>query len=158
VGIYRGKAIDDESVKKKVNFQDIIVYIDRPKGYKQTGTDAKGKPWERVYKFDYGFIPKTLGGDDDGLDVFVGPDSKAGDAFWVRQNKEDGTFDEYKIFVGFPNRDAAMAAYRDHIPLKFFNGMTVMRIDMMKAMLGVKPDGGIKLAMFAGFTHELEYG
>lgn len=154
---YKGKPISDDSVKARVTFQGIDIYLDRPKGFTMSGTDSEGKAWTRTYKLDYGFIPKTLGGDDDGLDVFLGPSSKAHEAYWVTQVKNDGTFDEYKVFLGFESREAAKAAFRDHIPLKFFGGMATMTVDMMKAMLGVNPKGIAKTAMVtASMLAELE--
>ncbi len=157
MGVYKGKSVSDDSVKKRVDFQGITIYIDRPKGFEMSGKDREGTPWKRVYKYDYGFIPKTLGGDDDGLDVFIGPDPKATAAYWAMQSKHDGTFDEYKVFLGFPSRDAALGAYRDHIPLKLLKGMSTMSVDMMKAMLGVNPQGLAKTAMaFASCLAELE--
>ena len=122
-----------------------------------SGTDDKDKPWQRKYKYPYGFIPKTLGGDGDGLDVFMGPDPKAEEAYWAIQKKPDGSFDEYKVFLGFPNREAAIGAYKEHIPKKFFTGLVTMKVDMMKAMLKINPTGSNemkKAAMFVGFHDE----
>lgn len=151
-GMYKGQPADPSTVKAKTTFQEIPINLDRPKGFIMMGKDNKGNDWARRYKFDYGFIPKTLGGDGDGLDVFIGPDKNAPLAFWVVQRKDDGSFDEYKVFLGFDNRDEALAAYRAHIPKKYFNGMITMKVEMMKAMLGkVDPNEKIqrtaKLAM-----------
>ncbi len=157
--IYKGKACSADSVKSRTTFQGIPICLDRPKGSVMSGEDDKGKPWTRKYKYHYGFIPKTLGGDDDGLDVFIGPDPQAEDAYWAIQKKPDGSFDEYKVFLGFPNREAAIGAYKDHIPKKFFTGLVTMKVDMMKAMLKINPTGSNgmkKAAMFVGFHDELE--
>lgn len=135
-GMYKGRPSDPATVKKKIEFQGMPIHLDRPKGFIMMGKDSKGNDWARRYKYDYGFIPKTLGGDGDGLDVFIGPKKKAPLAFWVVQRKDDGSFDEYKVFLGFDNRDEALAAYRAHIPKKYFNGMLTMKVEMMKAMLG----------------------
>lgn len=155
-GFYKGEPTSPNTVKFKTDFKGIPINIDRPKGFIMRGTDSSGKDWARRYKYDYGFIPKTLGGDGDGLDVFIGPNKKSDDAFWAVQRKEDGTFDEYKVFLGFDNRDAAIAAYRQHIPKKFFKGMITMKLEMMKAMLGdVDPDHQIKRASLLGFLDTL---
>lgn len=154
-GVYKGKPCSDSSVKKRIDFQGIRLCIDRPKGFTQTGVGADGKPWSRTYKFDYGFIPKTLGGDDDGLDVFIGPDKSSHESYWALQNKDDGTFDEYKVFLGFPTREAALAAYRDHIPKKLMGGFVTMKVDMMRAMLGIGPTGQVKVAMAVSCLDEL---
>lgn len=160
-GTYGGKPSDPDSVKKKTEFQGIPIHLDRPKGFVMHGQDDRGVPWSREYKFDYGFIPKTTGGDGDGLDVFIGPNPESHESYWAVQNKPDGSFDEYKVFLGFSNRDEATAAYRQHIPLKFLRGMISMKVDMMKAMLGIDAEGYHhhrveKVAEFLGFASCME--
>jgi len=150
---YRGKPTSPDTVKKTVDFKGMKIRVDRPKGFIMRGIDEEGKPWERTYKHDYGFLPRTAGGDGDGLDVFVGPDKGSGMAFWAIQKKKDGSFDEYKVFLGFPDKKAAMSAYKEHIPSKYFAGMAGMTTDMMKAMLDIMPDE--KLAMHLFFLEEL---
>jgi len=146
-GFYKGQPTSPNTVKFTTEFQGIPIHIDRPRGFIMKGTDSAGRDWARRYKYDYGFIPKTLGGDGDGLDVFIGPKKRAPTAFWAVQRKEDGTFDEYKVFLGFDNRDEAIAAYRQHIPKKLFKGILTMRIEMMKSMLGkVTPNEKFKRA------------
>lgn len=156
--VYKGKPCSADSVKKRIEFQGIPINIDRPRGFIMKGVDDKGQPWSRTYKHNYGFIPRTLGGDDDGLDVFIGPDRKAEEAYWAIQSKPDGSFDEYKVFLGFPNRDAAIGAYKAHIPKKFFSGLVTMKVDMMRALLRISPKGSNgmkKVAMYVGFKDEL---
>lgn len=156
-GWYKGAPADPDTVKFRLDFQGIPINIDRPRGFVQIGKGPNGKTWMRKYKYHYGFIPKTLGGDGDGLDVFVGPNKKAPYAYWAIQRKEDGTFDEYKVFLGFDNRDEATAVYRAHIPKKLMKGMVTLGIDMMKAMLGKNPAESMKkTAMYLGFLHELQ--
>lgn len=159
-GWWRGDPMSPGGVKFKTEFQGIPIHVDRPKGFVMKGTDESGKEWKRRYKYDYGFIPKTKGGDGEGLDVFLGPKKKATESYWAIQKKPDGTFDEYKIFLGFDNRDQAMAVYRDHIPKKLLGGMVTLRIDMMKSMLGINGSGygssGVKTAQFVGFLDEFE--
>jgi len=155
-GFYKGEPTPVNTVKFKTEFQEIPINIDRPKGFIMRGTDAQGRDWARRYKYDYGYIPKTLGGDGDGLDVFIGPNKNATDAFWAVQRKDDGSFDEYKIFLGFDNRDEAASVYRQHIPKKYFKGIITMKVEMMKAMLGhVDPDHQIKRASALAFIDEL---
>ena len=134
----------------------IDIHIDRPKGFVMHGVDNKGTPWKRVYKYDYGFIPKTINGDDDGLDVFIGPVTSAREAYWAIQNKPNGKFDEYKVFLGFPNRDAAIGAYKQHIPQNLMSGLVTMKLDMMKSMLGIRPKGLLKAAAFVSLVDELQ--
>lgn len=153
-GFYKGKPANPDTVKKTVDFQGLKIKVDRPRGFVMFGKDAKGKDWRRRYKYDYGFIPKTLGGDGDGLDVFIGPKKKAKSTFWAVQRKDDGSFDEYKIFVGFDNRDEAIAVYRAHIPKKYFGRMITMSVEMMKAMLGTNPEEKVEGVKTASLLRE----
>jgi len=139
--VYQSKIVSSDGVKKKITFQGIPVHIDRPVGLIMTGRSKSGEEWAREYLYDYGFIPGTLGGDGDDLDVFIGPKEDAKEVYWAIQRKEDGSFDEFKVFLGFSSRDAAIAAYREHIPLKLLDGMVSMRLDMVKALLGIHPTG-----------------
>jgi hypothetical protein len=157
-GFYKGKPASPDTVKFTVDFQGLKIKVDRPKGFIMIGVDSNGQEWKRQYKVDYGFIPKTLGGDDDGLDVFIGPNKDSKQAFWVVQKKDDGSFDEYKAFLGFDNRDEAIATYRAHIHKKYFGRMITITVEMMKAMLGTNPEevvSGVKTAYWPGFVSEL---
>lgn len=124
---------------KTIDFQGMKIRIDRPKGFEQTGVGEDGKPWKRVYHYNYGFLPRTKGGDGDGVDVFIGPKEDAHTAFWAIQKDKNGKFDEYKVFVGFPDRASARKAYLQHIPARFLGGIAAMSIQMMKALLGYEP-------------------
>lgn len=126
------------------DFQGIGIKIDRPKGFVQTGKDADGNEWSRTYQLDYGFIPFTKGGDGEELDVFLGPDSKSKTAYWVTQSKADGSFDEYKLFLGFSTPRDVRDAYVAHIPLKFYSGMTEMPVEQLKALLDLEPQEVLK--------------
>lgn len=141
---------------KIVTFEGMKVRLDRPKGTVQEGVDSQGRPWRRVYKYDYGFIPKTKGGDGEGIDVYLGPDEDlAEDGHWVVQLKDDGTFDEYKVFLGFRNRAAAKKAYLEHTPKKYYGGMVSMTVQMMRAMLGLDPVEKLGSVRFHAFRNEL---
>lgn len=122
-----------------IEVQGLPILIDRPKGYVQTGKDADGNEWSREYQLDYGFLPRTKGGDGEELDVFLGPDLESKRVFWVTQNKADGTFDEYKLFIGFNSPSAARTAYTDHIPPQYYAGMSEVAIEQLKALAGVDP-------------------
>ncbi len=135
--------LTEGAVVAEVTVQGIPVYVDRPRGFVQTGVDRSGRPWTRTYRLDYGFIPNTLGGDGEGLDVFLGPDLKAPNAYWVKQRKPDGAggfvFDEYKVFLGFAKAVDALDAYADHIPQELCAGCELTTVEQMKALLGIEP-------------------
>lgn len=125
---------------RKTQHKGVPITIDRPKGYVQTGRDAEGKSWEREYKVDYGYIPRTKGGDGEGIDVFVGPNPDADTTYWVAQKKADGSFDEYKVIVGADSSEEAKKIYLDHVPEKYFGGMSEMSVEQMKALLNKEPE------------------
>jgi site-specific DNA-adenine methylase len=135
--------------KKKVEFQGIPIVIDRPKGFVQEGTAEDGTPWSRTYKTDYGFIPKTKGGDGEGLDVFVGPDAESDAAYWVLQKKGDGSFDEYKLFLGWKSPAEAKKVYEEHVPPKYFAGMHVGTVQQIRALLNQEPEESLAKALSA---------
>jgi hypothetical protein len=120
-------------------FAGIPVAIDRPKGFVQEGKTTDGVAWRRVYHVDYGHIPDTLGGDGEGLDVFVGGDETAKEAHWILQRKADGSFDEYKCMLGFADIATAKAIYCAHIPKRFMGSIVSMPTEFMKALLGIEP-------------------
>jgi hypothetical protein len=137
--LFRGRKVSPDSVKKTVDVQGLVVKIDRPKGLVMRGVDRSGKPWSRTYKYDYGFLPKTEGGDGSGVDVFIGPDASSRTTFWARQINDDGDFDEYKVFLQFPSRSEAVKAYKEHIPSRLLQSMAAYPIDVVRALMGSMP-------------------
>ncbi len=129
----------DGAILKTVEVQGIKVQIDRPSGFVQKGTDQEGNEWSRTYSTDYGFIPKTNGGDGGSLDAFVGPSTKSDRVFWVTQLKADGSFDEYKLFMGFDSPREALDVFKAHIPLRFFGTMSEVSVGMVKSLLNLDP-------------------
>lgn len=145
----------EDVVVRTIDFQGIKIDLDRPKGFVQTGQDQDGVAWEREYLYDYGFFPNTAGGDGDQLDVFVGPNATSKRVFWVTQNKADGSFDEYKVFVGFDSPRDARDAFVAHIPVKFFAGLEEVPMGALKSLLGVDPQELKKnLQKLAGVSFE----
>ncbi len=129
----------DGAVAKTIDVQGIKVQIDRPNGFVQKGTDADGNEWSRTYTTDYGFIPKTNGGDGGSLDVFVGPVTKSDRVFWVTQLKADGSFDEFKLFMGYDSPREALDVFKAHIPARFFGAMSEVSVAMVKSLLNLDP-------------------
>lgn len=101
----------------KRTFHGLPIVIDNPKGSVREGVDPEGRKWQREMKVDYGYIPDTVGaGDKERLDVYVGPDEDSDKAYIVEQVFEDGSFDEYKVMLGFPDLESAREAYEEHGP------------------------------------------
>jgi hypothetical protein len=125
-----------DKIYRRLKYAGIRVNIDRPVGFVQ-----QGDGWTRVYKNDYGFIPRTDGGDDEDLDVFMAnpPDEGADCAYLCVQGHRDGTFDEYKLILGARSSDEAVKIYADHIPLTLLQRIHEIPIGFLQGILGVKP-------------------
>lgn len=117
----------------------IPIRIDRPVGYVQRGVASDGTAWERTYDVPYGEIAGTNGGDGDALDVYCGPNPDAPMAFWGEQKKHDGSFDEYKIGLGFDNEADFVACYCRHTPAVLLGRVRPMPVAQMRALLGLDP-------------------
>ena len=136
-----------------VDFRGLKVTVDRPRGTIQKGVGSDGKEWVRAYHIDYGHIEGTRGGDEhdpargkDGqLDVYLGAYKEADEVHWILQKREDGSFDEYKCMVGFVDADSAKAMYLAHTPKRFFGSMASTSVEMMKALLGMRPQETLKV-------------
>jgi len=96
--------------KGTINFKDLVIKIENPKGSIRWGFDEYGKKWVNRMKCHYGYISRTEGADFDPVDVFIGPHLNKSIAFVVNQVK-DGAFDEHKIMLGYKTIEEAEKAY-----------------------------------------------
>lgn len=109
------EAVNPEDTKKAVtNFQDLPIAIENPKG-----SIRKGKGFETKMQDHYGEILSATGADEDAVDAFIpeGLSRKQIDdtktAYIVDQiDPKTGKFDEHKVMLGYPSKEAAEAAYR----------------------------------------------
>lgn len=126
-GVERGSLQYGNSrpVKRSTTFQGIPISIEI-----EVGDHIVGNGWEKTYTVPYGEIPgsATLA-DGEGVDVYLGPDPRSEVVFVVHQNKRDGTYDEDKVFLGFPGERDALAAYFAHGPEWGFGTFDVMTVD-----------------------------
>lgn len=113
-GAQRQKKPTADSIKavgqlKAVHGLDVV--IENPKGSLRRG-GTNGSSWEAELQADYGYVRRTLGADDDPLDVFIGPNPESGHVWLIDQiNPTNGEFDEHKALVGFDSMHDAMSAY-----------------------------------------------
>jgi len=89
------------------------VSVETPAGAERSGTDKNGQPWSVTMQHDYGYIRGTTGKDKDHLDVFLGPAPQEDHPVYVvdQVDPDSGAFDEHKVMLGFPSREAAVQAY-----------------------------------------------
>ena len=130
-----------------VMYQGIPIAIENKEGSIRKWGDSNGEHGEtKMVGVDYGYVEGTLGTDEDEIDVFVGPDPRAGMVYIVeQQNSHTGQYDEQKCFLGFPNQKAAEQAYRLHYddPDKFIITIESMELNHFKRWVSVtKPKKG----------------
>ena len=86
------------------------ISIENPEG-------TQRRPEWPPLKSHYGYIRRTEGSDGEHIDVFVKPGTPTdfdGPVFVVDQTKEDGSFDEHKVMLGFANEEEARAGYSEN--------------------------------------------
>jgi hypothetical protein len=108
--------------KGRANVQGMEVAIENPKGSTRRGTDPDGNEWASTLAHDYGDIKGTRGADGDNVDVFVGDQPDTGKTYVIDQLDEQGNFDEHKVMVGFPSKEAARRGYLANYP-EGWNGL-----------------------------------
>lgn len=116
----QGQAEAGNYKKPRVYWNEMPIRIENQKGSTRTGpVDEKtGKPaWARKQEAHYGYIQGSTSADKEGVDVYIGDDDKAGDAYVIDQLTPDGKqWDEPKVVVGVKSEDEARALYLKHYP------------------------------------------
>ncbi len=118
-------------VKGHVRVAGLDVTIETAKG-------SKRKPWhDKVLGAHYGYLKRTEGNDGDHVDVFLGPDPESDKVFVIDQNKADGSFDEHKALLGFPDAASAKTAYLAGYPDDWagFGGMRELSVEDFRIWL-----------------------
>lgn len=96
-------------------FNGLPVVIQWPKNSIRVGEKEDGTPFKSEMKADYGYIPQTeAAGDEERLDVYIGPDRDAEYVYAVEQLNNAGEFDEWKLMLGFDSLEDAKAMYLSH--------------------------------------------
>jgi hypothetical protein len=132
----------------RTSVQGIPVAIENRKGSVRKGVDKDGHPWRTEMKHPYGYIPGTKGKDGEPVDVYVGPDKAAPNAYVVHQHKADGTgYDEDKVMLAFKSEQKARKAYLAHYDdPKFLGPISTVPVDKLKARV----ESGKRLEKISG--------
>jgi hypothetical protein len=120
----------DKSLKKvgyvlegHTEFQGLPIAIENDVGSVRKGVDKDGNPWETEMKFPYGYLKGTKGADGEEVDVYVGPNEDAENAYIVHQLKKDtGEYDEDKVMLGMNSKEEAKKGFLAHYNSKKFLG------------------------------------
>ena len=131
---------------RKLKFQGLDISIEHDKGMSREWVDRDGSKGSTKMAYPYGYICRTMGEDDEQVDVYVGPDEDSEKVFIVHQMAvpDFEKYDEDKVMVGFGSAREAKAAYLMHYNNpKFFGTMTSTDMDAFKRMF-VKKALGVK--------------
>jgi hypothetical protein len=115
-------------------FQGIPIAIENKVGSVRKWRDGQGGEGETRMLHAYGYIKRTVGADEDEIDVFLGPDPRANQAYIIHQrNVHTDIYDEDKTMLGFSNEKDAMAAFQDNYDRSdFIITCSVMDMDAFK--------------------------
>lgn len=98
--------------KHHLTLHGLGVSIENPVGSTRRGVDRDGTPWETTMAHHYGYLKRTQGADGDHVDCFIGPEPENPYVHVINQVEPmTGRFDEHKVMLGFPSREAAVDAY-----------------------------------------------
>lgn len=119
------------------DFQGLRISIENRKGDVRRGTDSDGNEWETHMRLPYGYFTGTRGADGEPVDVYVGPNKDAPEAFVVHQrDKETGKYDEDKVFVGMKSRADTVKSFLDHYDSpKFLGPISRIPIDRLREII-----------------------
>lgn len=138
LGAYVREKRANDPIKRKVKVQGVPIWLEWLKGetreYKRNGVVK----YRRLMEADYGYIPGTVDSDGEELDVYLGPDRDARNAYVIRQMKKTGGFDEHKVMVGYSSKSAAKASYMAHMSgcPECFGGMQAIPVTSLVALYG----------------------
>ncbi|MFC2974680.1 PLxRFG domain-containing protein [Azotobacter bryophylli] len=101
--------------KGHVRVQGLDISIENPRGSERRGMRPDGTEWRHTMSDHYGYIKRSVGSDNEQVDVYVGPQPESDRVFVVDQlHQQDGSFDEHKVMLGYPDEASAVAAYRSN--------------------------------------------
>ena len=130
------KPISKSKIVRKIDFQGLDISIETDKGQYRYWYDPHGQEKGKTkMAYPYGYICRTMGADDEQIDVYVGPDDKSDQVFIIHQMKKPSfeKFDEDKVMIGFSSPREAKAAYLMHYnDDRFFGSMTETTIESFK--------------------------
>ncbi len=105
------------SIRYRTTYAGLPISIETDTGDVRHWTDPhSGEAGQTTMQHPYGYIRGTVGADNEAIDCFLGPKAEVREAYIIHQLKAP-TFTEYdedKIMLGFPSKEAAIRAYLDH--------------------------------------------
>lgn len=113
-----------------VTIRGFKISIENAKGSKRYWKDENGKLQYTVMKNHYGYFSNSEGHDGDHIDVFIGSYLDFDKVFVVDQKKDDETFDESKVMLGFKTKEEAKKAYFSNFDSKWDKFITITEVEI----------------------------
>ena len=105
------------SYKPSINYNGLPITIEYKAGTVRSGVDREGNDWQQKMFHHYGHFDDIVGADGEKLDVYVNAGVKSSKLFRITQlNVLTKEFGEYKIMLGFKDKERAKRAYLMHYP------------------------------------------
>ena len=131
------------SIEYSMEYQGMPITIENPVNSTRSGVDKDGHDWTTRFFYPYGYISDTEGADQEGIDVFIGPDPFSSNVYVINQ-KIDGKFDESKCMLEFGSEEAVRDAYLAHYDTqKHLGPIKMIPIDEFKRILNER-NGKVK--------------
>ena len=128
----------------KVEFQGLPISIENKKGSVRKWYDPHNKQEGKTkMNYDYGYVRMSRGVDGDHVDVYLGPNPDAKNAYVVHQMKApDFTkYDEDKVMLGWDSEKEAKAAYlKQYDNDRFFGSMSTVPMEKFKEKVKATKD------------------
>lgn len=130
---------DGYKLQGKTEVQGLPIAIENRKGSVREGENDDGSKWRTKYKLPYGYIEGTKGADGDEVDAYVGPHKDADTAFVVHQKKDDGSYDEDTVMLGFKSKaDAKKAILAHYDDPKYVGAVVPVAMERLKGLVAAK--------------------
>lgn len=119
--------------------------VEVPAGGERRGVGPDG-PWSQTMTVPYGHLDGTVGADGEPVDVYLGPEPYAPTAWVVEQLRRDGSPDERKVLLGFPDAATAVETYRQHVPEWAWGPVYEVPVAELRAWLNAAGDRAARAA------------
>jgi hypothetical protein len=148
----------NHKLRGHLDFQGLNIAIEQRVGDARSGVSAEGKHWRTVMKNIYGYVVGSKGSDDEGVDIFVGPDKEAPNVYVVQQVDDDGNYDEDKCIVGVSSKEEAKKLYLSNYDTpKYLGPIKTVPMERFKALMASgKKLTKISSPMLLSFFEEID--
>jgi len=127
----------NDPTKAIKDYQGIKMDVEWPKGSIRSyeGSDT----YATHMKCDYGYAAGVEGSDGEELDIYLGPEDTE-IAYVIEQMKDDGSYDEDKVMLGFASEEDATEMFLQHMPAYMLGEIRAVPIETLYNALYGEPE------------------